>query len=389
MSFDSRQPVLNATRFAVFHMRLLDRYIFVEWLKTFVLAVAATLGVLLLEDFQDDGPDFFSWGASTHQILTYYAYLIPSFLPTIIPVSLLISARFMLGNLHRNNEITAMRASGLGILQITRPLWLAGALLSLAMFYLNAEAVPNSIEVTRTIRDNLRMSHEAERIEARDVGVVPLLGFDNQAAGRLWFMNRFSDFTNDGFAITVYQRDPAGRETSRVIAREGYFDETLGYWIFIDGREISFDPLSGEPVRSLPFDEQAYPSFREHPVLMKTLNKQSEDLSFFELQTLLASIPPEDNPKMRGYAVRYHAILANPFSCLVVIGIVIPFAVSGVRINPLVGVAKTGFLFLIYFMMAAFFQLLGERGTLSVELAAWLPVALGLIASAILLRLAR
>lgn len=370
-------------------IRLLDRYLFVEWLKTFFLAVAATLGVLLLEDIQDDLQDFFNWGASTEEILRYYLYLIPVFLPTIIPVSLLISSRFMLGNLHRNNEITAMRASGMSVFKMTRSLWFAGILLSGLMFYLNAELVPRSVENTRTMRENLRMQHEATRIDAKDVGIVPQLGFDNRAQGRLWFMNRFSEYTNDGFGVTVYQRDEAGRESSRVMAREAYYDDITGHWVFIEGREFTFDASTGEPIRSITFDEKAFSNYTESPVIMKSLSKETEDLSLYELGELLAAIRPEDNPKMRNYAVRYQSILASPFSCLVVIGIVIPFAVSGVRTNPLVGVAKTGVLFLVYFGVASIFRIMGDKGTIPVEVAAWAPVGLGLAASAILYRLAR
>ncbi|WOO39784.1 LptF/LptG family permease [Rubellicoccus peritrichatus] len=357
-------------------MRLLDRYLFIEWLKTFILAMAATLGVLLLEDIQDDLEDFFRWGATSADIIRYYAFLIPSFLPTIIPLSLLISLLFVLGNLHRNNEIVAMRASGMNLFRITRSLWLGGILLSGLMFYLNAQLIPQSVESSRTIRENFRLADEATKRAAKDVGIVPQLGFDNRADGRLWFMNRFSEFTNDGFGVSVYQRDEAGRETSRVMSREAYFDETEGYWTFIEGREFTFDPDSGEAIRSLVFDEKSFPDYQEDPTIMITLNKRSDDLSLFELKELIETIPPEDNPRMHSYAVRYQTILANPFSCLVVVGIAIPFAVAGVRTNPLVGVTKAGGLFFAYFIVASIFRMLGEKDTIPVNIAAWAPIVL-------------
>lgn len=370
-------------------MRLLDRYLFIEWLKTFLLALAATLGVLLLEDIQDDLQDFIQWGASTGDILKYYMYLLPSFLPTILPLSVLISMLFMLGNLHRNNEIVAMRASGLHLFTITRPLWLAGLLISGAMLYLNAHLVPVSVELSRSIRENFRMADEASRSEAKNVGIVPRLGFDNRSDGRLWFMNRFSEYTNEGFGINIYQRDEAGREIARVMAREGHYDEVEGHWVMTNGREINFDADSGEPIRSLAFENRDYPDFTETPSLMQTLHKDPEDLSLFELQDVLGKVPPEDNPRMHGYAVRYHGILANPFSCLVVVGIAIPFAVSGVRTNPLVGVSKAGVLFFAYYVVASLFRLLGEQQTIPILLAAWLPIILMLLVSLWLFRRAQ
>ncbi len=370
-------------------MRLLDRYLFVEWLKTFLLALTATLSVLLLEDMQDDLQDFIGWGATSGDILRYYLYLLPSFLPVILPLSVLISMLFMLGNLHRNNEIVAMRASGLHLFTITRSLWLAGLLVSCAMLYLNAHLVPVSVELSRTIRENFQMSEEAERIEAKYVGLVPLLGFDNRAGGRLWFMNSFSEYTYDGFGINVYQRDEEGRETARIMAREGYYDDVEGHWVFVDGREITFDVDSGEAIRSVAFEEKPYLDFTEAPGIMQTLNKEPDDLSLFELQEVLSKIPPEDNPRMHSYAVRYHGILANPFSCLVVVGIAIPFAISGVRTNPLVGVSKAGGLFFSYYIVASLFRMLGEQLVISVTVAAWAPIVLMLLVALWLFRRAQ
>lgn len=357
-------------------MRLLDRYLFIEWLKTFILAMAATLGVLLLEDIQDDLEDFFRWGATSMEILRYYAFLIPSFLPTIIPLSLLISLLFVLGNLHRNNEIVAMRASGLNLFRITRSLWLGGLILSGLMFYLNADLIPRSVETSRTIRESFRLADEATKRSAKDVGIVPQLGFDNRAENRLWFMNRFSEYTNDGFGVTVYQKDDGGREVSRIMSREANFDNTVGHWIFVQGREFTFDPDTGEAIRSVVFDQRSVPEYTEDPTLMITLNKRSDDLSLFELKELIETIPPEDNPRMHSYAVRYQTILANPFSCLVVVGIAIPFAVAGVRTNPLVGVSKAGGLFFAYFIVASIFRLLGEKDTIPISVAAWGPIIL-------------
>lgn len=367
-------------------MRLLDRYLFVEWLKTFALAVVATLGVLLLEDIQDDLDDLLRWGASAREILVYYGYLIPTFLPTILPISLLISILFMLGNLHRNNEITAMRAAGMNLFAITRSLWLVGLIMSTIMLTLNGHLVPNAVETSRTMQERFRMSHEASMLEVHQVGIIMHLGFDNRSEGRLWFMNRFSEFTYDGFGVTVYQRDPQGRETSRIMAREANFDEDSGYWTFIDGREFTFDPATGQAIRSLVFQERAYPDLRESPVLMQTLNKRPDDLSLFEIRELLEAIPPSENPRMHGYAVRYQAILANPLSCLIVVGIGIPFAVAGVRTNPIVGVSKAVGLFFAYFIVASVFRLLGEQQTIPIAVAAWAPIGLMLLYTAYLFR---
>lgn len=361
-------------------MRLIDRYVFTEWLKTFALAMTALLSILIVEDIQDDLSDYIQWGATTGEILYYYVLILPSFFPVVIPLSLFVSLLFMLGNLHRNNEIVAMRAHGMHLFTITRSLWAGGLLLSLALLYLNGDWVPRSVEITRTMRDNWKFSMQEKKAEdGSQVGLVYALGFHNQQERRLWFMNRYSRYgqrRNEGFGINVYVDDELGREVYRVMAKDGYYDETVGHWFMNDGREIFFDPEQGGAYRAPTFGHKAFPEFTEEPVLMLTLAKQVEDLSLFEIRSLLKRISPAENPKMHAYEVRYQTILALPFTCLVVVGIAIPFAVSGVRTNPMIGVSKAVGLLVAYYVLLNLLRLLGEQQVVSPWLAAWLPIVL-------------
>ena len=358
-------------------MRLIDRYVFTEWLKTFALAMTALLSILIVEDIQDDLGDYIKWGASTGEILYYYLLILPSFFPVVIPLSLLVSLLFMLGNLHRNNEIVAMRANGMHLFTITRSLWAGGFILSLAMLYLNGDLVPRSVEITRTMRENWKFSMQEQMLGNDDqVGLIYALGFHNHQEQRLWFMNRYSQRSNEGFGINVYVEDELGREVYRVMARDGYYDETVGHWFMNDGREIFSDPSQGGAYRSPTFAHKAFPEFTEEPVLMLTLAKHLEDLSLFEIRSLLNRISPADNPKMHAYAVRYQTILALPFTCLIVVGIAIPFAVAGVRTNPMIGVSKAVGLFVAYYVVVNLARLLGEQQMVSPWLAAWIPIVL-------------
>ncbi len=365
-------------------MRLLDRYILSEWLKAFGMAIMAILGILIIERVQDDLPDFLSWGATTEQILKCYLYRIPSFLPMVLPLSLLVSVLFTLGNLHRNNEIVAMRVAGLNFPTITRSLLAAGLLLALIVLYLNASLVPYSIEQARTIQTNLRFASEATRTQKENIGVMEKLTFDNRKERRLWVMNRFSEYTFQGYGVTVYILDPSGRDVERLMAKTAYYDDIDRAWVLQEGREMHFDPATGEAIFDKKFDRRVFPNFNETPTLMKTLSKAPGELSFIEITQLLETIPAENNPEMTSYAVRYQMILASPFACLIAVAIGIPFAVAGVRTRPIGSVVKAGILFLSYSIITSACQVLGNQQILSPIIAAWMPnlimcaVALGL-----------
>ncbi len=355
-------------------MNLIDRHILSEWLKTFVLALGVTLGLLLLEDLYDDLPDFLGFGAGPGEIVRYYWLLVPSFLPTVLPLALLVSILMSLGGLHSGNEIIAMHSCGLSLLRITRTLWLAGICFTGLLLYLNAHLVPWSVEQSRLLRENLEFSSQLSEQPEDQVGLIHNLAFHNRQERRLWFMNRFSEYTYQGYGITVSTFDERNRETARLVAGEGFFDDIEGHWVFLNGREITFGKDGSDPIRSLPFDRKIEPAFQEDPNLMKALEKRPKDLSFFELRRVLDKLSAGDDPRLRAYEVRYNGILANPFSALIVVGLAAPFAVSGVRVNAMIGVAKSFGLFFLYYLGSTLCTIMGERGLLAPLAAAWLPI---------------
>lgn len=353
-------------------MRILDRYLLAEWFKIFLLSFLVIFGILLLEDIYDDLPDLLSYGANVQAVIRYYLVMLPSFVPTVLPVALLVSILFSISGLHSKNEIIAMRAAGLNIFSITRSLWIMGLFMAIGLFFFNAEWVPWSVQQTRLIRDHFRFSDEATKQEY--VGMLTSFTYDNPKTHRLWFMNAFSEYTYQGYGVTVFVRNPKGQELQRIIAQEAYYDDADGYWVFIKGREITYEPSSGDPIRSLAFDSKAMPDFNENPYLMQVLSQRPADLSLHELHDVLADANLDQSPRLRPYAVRYQSILVSPLSCFIVVCLAIPFAASGVRVNPMVGVSKCVGLLFAYYFIANICRLLGEQNMLSIALAAWLPI---------------
>jgi len=355
-------------------MSLIDRYVFKEWAIGFALTLGVIVGILILQNMYDSLPDLLNTQASFGEIAFYYGLSLPAYLPAILPIAFLVSLLFSLGSLHRNNEIVAMRASGASLFRISRYLWIAGLFLSLLLLYLTASLVPKTVEQSRTFLENFEYAAaEAQQSNRSNVGMLYNLGFDNRKDGRLWFMNRFSERAWLGSGVNVHTRGSDGNELSRISAREAYFDDTNEHWVFVDGRELLLDPETGDPLRTLPFKERVFDSFNEDPSLMLALHKRPKELSLFELRRIIESVSPKDNPKVNAYLVRYLSLFAAPFSCLVVVGIAVPFAVAGVRTSPMIGVSKCIGFFAIFYVLISIASILGERQIIPALLAAWLP----------------
>jgi lipopolysaccharide export system permease protein len=354
-------------------LNLIDRHLLREWLHIFVLVLGAVLGLLLMQAMYDDFRDVLRDGASAGEIALYYAVKLPSYLSVVLPLALLMSLLYALGQLHRNNEITALRAAGLGLLRITRSLWVAGVVLCGVTWYLNASVIPWSVEEARAIRESISFRQEARGATMERVGVRTGVAFDNQREGRMWFFNRYSQFTRRGYGATVVELDAARREKTRLLAKEAWLDVARGGWVFRDGRELWLDPATGEVTRTVAFVEKIVPRFKEDPALMQVFDVKPGDLSFHELRRIIDYFSVEENPKVTAYAVRYYGLLADTLGPLIVLAIAIPFAVAGVRVNPVVGVSKSIGLFLIYFVLLRVSTALGSKEILPAIWAALLP----------------
>jgi lipopolysaccharide export system permease protein len=135
-------------------MTLLWRYLLKNYLKVLVLSVASFIAILLVSRLEEIA-HFASLGAPLSYLALFTLYQIPYILPIAIPISCLISAMILFQRLSHTHELTAIRAGGFSIKQIATPLLIAGALLSLASFYIASELATSSHLATRKMAYDL------------------------------------------------------------------------------------------------------------------------------------------------------------------------------------------------------------------------------------------
>lgn len=350
-----------------------DRHLLREWLSILGLVLLLACGLLLVQVMYDDFRDLHDAGARGGDLALYILVAIPGFLAFTLPIVLLLSTLFVLGKLHKANELTAMRAAGVGFGRLMAPIWLVGLLCCALSYWLNSQVVPWSVEKTRVMKESFQFKKQAQSLPTDRIGAVYSVGFDNPYPRRMWFFNRYSKYTQKAYGADVTEMDVRGRETNRIVATEAWYDAGQRGWVFKDGREMGFDPETGVNTSSAPFSERLFPRFQEDPKLMMLIDRRPIDLSSTELRELIDYLSSENNPKSVPYAVRYYGLIADILGPLIVIAIAIPFAASGVRVNPAVGVSKAIGLFFLYFVLQNLAASLATKQIVDPGLAAWLP----------------
>ncbi len=350
-----------------------DRHLLREWLSILGLVLVLACGLLLVQVMFDDFRDLHDAGAKAADLAVYILVAVPGFLAFTLPIVLLLSTLFVLGKLHKANELTAMRAAGVGFARLMAPIWLVGLLCCALSYWLNSSVVPWSVEKTRIMKEGFQFKKQAQLLPEDRIGAVYSVGFDNPYPRRMWFFNRYSKYTQKAYGADVTEMDVRGREVNRIVATEAWYDEGKHGWMFKGGREMGFDPDTGVNISSTPFTEKLFPRFQENPKLMMLIDRRPIDLSSTELRELIDYLSSENNPKSVPYAVRYYGLIADILGPLIVIAIAIPFAASGVRVNPAVGVSKAIGLFFLYFILQNLAASLATKQIVDPGLAAWLP----------------
>ncbi len=155
-----------------FIMRLLDRYLFSEQLKLFVMASLTLLAVLLLEKVNFLSDLLLGQGASFLVIGETLLYLVPTFLGLAAPLAILMSSLMTFSRMSADNEITAMRASGISLYRLLLPVLTLSTIAFAGSLYLSTSVTHRSNlafrdTVTEIVKTNIAMEIQERRFSSR------------------------------------------------------------------------------------------------------------------------------------------------------------------------------------------------------------------------------
>ena len=361
---------------------LVSRYLFREWAKSFLLATLAVVGLQFFSDLYNELPGFLDRGGTVGETARFFLFRLPGYLPPLLPLAFLLSVLWTLVRLQQHGEIVALRASGLSLAGISRPLWLAAVLLAIGMLLLNALIVPLATRESRSIKETLKESLLAgnpDRVQGNIRAQAAYLARDRQ----LWFAEVFrrTEQTAYGVRIDWLEEDEPVRRIEAARAR--YAPRRQG-WILENGRTLLWEKGSPLPERASPFEEQLLEDTSLTPTLFASLARDPRDLSLPELRAVLGEMPA--GVARRPYLLRQYAILGGPLQLFVILLLALPAALSADRQRPTAGFFRAAWLYLAFFLFVQLVGLAGGSGLLPAAAILWFPLAVALAAGGYLYR---
>ena len=353
-------------------MRLHDRYLFRELLTPLAYCLGGFLVFWISVFFCREMETIQEKKLNLLDTAEYCAASLPEFFVLVLPILLLLALLYALTHHARHNEITALRAAGVGLWRLCAPYFIVGLAATGIYFALNEIAVPRGGRWAKEILSRHVKTETGRKTKTQS--------FANVRAHRVW---QFSGFDAAGDAMVNPTVTWALTDGSWRMLQADRAIRTNGVWTFFNAQLLKQSGLHGEPVPTASTNILAEPEFDETPerILLQlrfddtqaSLASRSADIPLADLWEYLRNNPDLAGDKEHALLTKFHGRLAAPWTCFVVVLMAIPFGAQSGRRNLFFGVAGSIFICFAYFVLQQVSLAFGMNGTLPGWLAAWLP----------------
>ncbi|HCJ65838.1 MAG TPA: hypothetical protein DHV62_00555 [Elusimicrobia bacterium] len=343
-------------------MKIISRYLLKNFFSPFIVALSIFSLLFILERFFEKLEMFLIYHATFSHVLEYLLFCLPYWIVQISPLAILVGLLFSLSKLSSNNEIIALKSSGISSYLFLFPIFIAVLFFTIFVFFVNENFVPRANAHAYYIRRfKIQKSNpEDKRIQEKFVYI---------GKGKKFFTIDFFDGKTGVIrGINIDEYDQTFNLSKQILAKEVHYKD--GQWYFYQGLIREFLP-GKETFREEKFKEKIFPLDEKIEDFLIT-EKKVDEMNNQELKEYIQRLKGQGIPA-RKEEINLQLRFAYPFSNLVMFFLALPFALSqkfgkGGRIRSFA--FSLGFAFL-YWGLLSLFRALGENNRLSVFLSAW------------------
>ena len=153
-------------------MKILRRYILREHVGPFIAALGVLIGLMLLNQLARRFSDLVGKGLPWYVIAEVFGLSIPFILAMVIPMAVLVAALYTFNRLTADNEVTAFKASGVGLLHLMFPVLVSATLLAGGMVWFNDTLLPESNHALRKLLSDIGRKRPTFELRERVVNEV-------------------------------------------------------------------------------------------------------------------------------------------------------------------------------------------------------------------------
>ncbi|MBX7243914.1 MAG: LptF/LptG family permease [Candidatus Sumerlaeaceae bacterium] len=352
-------------------IKILDRYIFQEFVISFVAVMSFCALLLLVATIFDKFQDIIKNDAPISKVIQYFLLILPGQLLQVVPICAMLGVIFSIGSLARNNEILAFMTSGVPSFRIAAPVLFGGLLVFLLTVGLGETVVPKMSARAHFIdKRYIQAKSESKLTTEKDV-------FQRGQGNRIYLMKEYLIRENRMSQPKIYDmNEPYDGVARRIEADSAVLisnepEENKSVWTFTnpriwtlgpDGKLESYKHYEGEVEIILEKDLATFLAQRKNP----------EEMNFMELREHVRGMEERDQP-VNEFRTDLLNKITFPFGTLIIMVLGFSYAVRTRS-----GTVMTAFGYGVawafgYYALSAICRALGHAGSLSPYLAVTVP----------------
>lgn len=347
-------------------MKILRNYFLKEFTSPLLLALGVLTFVMLLGNLIKIADLVIRKGVDFYSVSRLFLFMMPYLLTYTLPVAALTAILLSLGRLSGDNEIVAIRASGINMFTLVAPLLIVGLILSLALVIFNDRVIPYAHYAFRKVLVDVGMKNPAAALEP---GV---------------FINSFEKYTLfiyriDGNKLTnirIYEPQGEDKPARTIVAKRGEFivlpENRVVKLKLIDGTSDEPDPENPMNFYKLNFKTYFMTLSLGQMQERGTVEKKPKDMTIPELQKEAKKLKKEGIDPAP-LITEIHTKIALAFSCFIFMLLGTPLAVITRRREKSINFAIAFIIVGIYYLLLITAQSLSLEGRLEPVIAMWLP----------------
>jgi LPS export ABC transporter permease LptF/LPS export ABC transporter permease LptG len=346
-------------------MRILTRYILREVTSHAIIGAAIFTFVLFTRDLGRILELVVRASAPLPSVAEIFFYTVPLALTYTIPMSVLVGILIGLSRLAADSEITAMRASGMGVWDFGRVLAIfVAAAWSLALLN-GLYLAPKSLASLGKLEDQLKGSQVSFEVQPRVFYegfpkiVLYVQDVHSAQGAAVWKGVFLADITDASNPRITLAREGLivgeGRDRLHLHLIEGSTHET-------DPRAADHYQISSFQQTDIPIELPSSESKAEEQVPVKAVGT-------WALRDRAASVDPIS---ARWYLIEFHSRFALPTACLVLAMVGIPLGLSSKKSGKSGGFVLTILLVFVYYFVSLVGVSLAKQGRVSPAFGSWL-----------------
>lgn len=346
-------------------MKVLDRYVTRELLIPIICSAVTLVFLVLIADLFDNLDELLENKTPPLVIAQYYLALVPYAFKETIAWATWLGTMFLLVSFGLHNETIAMKAAGLKISSIIRPVLFLGFLIGVLVFLVSDRVVP----ATSHIAEDLKEVYIENKKEKEENSVIENVTYFADPA-RLYYFRKFMPTERRvADVIALWLEGAGGRSRKKMVAESGEWNGSS--WVFKGVMEYQIDSrgrILGEP-KTIP--EKIYPDIQFTPEELERISSESIYLSYRDLKKAIAQLR-ENGIDASEEKVELHSRLSMPWQGLIMMLIAVPILAPTRNRKAIAGsVLMCVILVFAYHVSTAVGLALGKAGKLMPFLGAW------------------